>query len=241
LNEFKNFKDLPRQSQKPPVPVEPSPQVQSYKAQWRPPVVNSQHIEWKPVDRVAARVVAPAKWYEEPPVPPPKFNQRKIMPDPTEHLGSVPENRVRTKTKLTKEGHRETLIDLHSMEPIALDAHGKSVKKGIDASEEMLEKAREVTAAIEYLSTEIAGPWAEYQLFVKEALGTVRDQRIALGSETRLLMVALKEVRQFFLDQTYETEINRLHEFIDLCERLKALKESGFLDTVADTILKLQS
>jgi hypothetical protein len=163
------------------------------------------------------------------------------MPDTTEHLGSVPENRVRTKTKLTEDGYRETLIERQSLEPLALDAHQKSVKKGIDASEGMIEKAREVTAAIEYLSTEMAGPWAEYQLFIKEALGTVRDQRIALGSETRLLMVALKEVRQFFLDQTYETEINRLHEFIDLCERLKALKESGFLDTVADTILKLQS
>jgi hypothetical protein len=52
-------------------------------------------------------------------------------------------------------------------------------------------------------------------------------------------MGALKEVRQFFLEESYETEIQRLHEFIDLCERLQALKESGFLDIVADTMLKL--
>jgi hypothetical protein len=84
-------------------------------------------------------------------------------------------------------------------------------------------------------------PWQEYQGFIKSALGSVREQRIAIGSETRLLMGALKEVRQFFLEESYETEIRRLHEFIDLCERLQSLKESGFLDTVADTILKLNT
>jgi hypothetical protein len=83
------------------------------------------------------------------------------------------------------------------------------------------------------------GPWAEYQKFIKASLAEIREERIAFGSEIRLLMSGLKEVRQFFLEDSYETQINRLHEFVDLCERLKALKESGFLDAVSDTILKL--
>jgi hypothetical protein len=52
-------------------------------------------------------------------------------------------------------------------------------------------------------------------------------------------MASLKEVRQFFLEGDYEKEIERLHEFVDLCERLKALTQDGFLDAVADTLLKL--
>jgi hypothetical protein len=50
---------------------------------------------------------------------------------------------------------------------------------------------------------------------------------------------ALKDVRQFFLGPDYEREQKRLVEFVDLCERLKRLKDSGFLDTVADTMIRL--
>jgi hypothetical protein len=52
-------------------------------------------------------------------------------------------------------------------------------------------------------------------------------------------MAALKDVRQFFLNENHETEVARLKEFVELCERLQKLKASGFLDTVADTMLKL--
>lgn len=163
------------------------------------------------------------------------------MPEQQDKL-SQPRNEkgIRSKTVLTEDGHRETLYDLDSVKGAALDEHERTVKRGMKANDELLEKAREVTAAIDYLTTELRGPWAEFQDYIKLALSTVREQRIALGSETRLLMSSLKDVRQFFLEPTYETEINRLHEFVDVCERLKALKDSGFLDTIADTILKLE-
>jgi hypothetical protein len=242
LDEFKSFEQIPLQSKELTFPVEPSPQLPaSFKPTWRPPVVNSLHIKWKPVDKVAALVVAPAKWYEEPPVPPPKFEPIKSMPEKTDSIGPPAGGRMKTKTVLTDEGHRETLIDINSITAAAVDAHDASVKRGLKITEDLTEKARELTAVISYLATESRGPWAEYQSFIKEAIATVREERIALGSETRLLMGALKEVRTFFLEETYEAEIRRLHEFIDLCERLKALKEDGFLDMVADTILKLNS
>lgn len=50
----------------------------------------------------------------------------------------------------------------------------------------------------------------------------------------------MEDVRKFFLSKDHVTEIDRLREFITLCEQLKALKDSGFLDAVADTILKLE-
>jgi hypothetical protein len=238
LNEFKSFKEIPSQPEKPAVQVEPSPQVQSFKPTWRPPVVNSEHIKWKPVDKLAARVVAKARWHELPPPPAPKFNKEKTMSERAD-IQSPREGRIRTKTMVGEDGFRESLYDIDSCTGPAIDLHEDEVKKGIKRHDELLEKAREVTAALDYLVTESRGPWTEHMEFIKSAIATTREQRIALGSETRLLMSSLKEVRQFFLEKDYQEQINRLHDFIDLCERLKALKEDGFLDSIADTILKL--
>jgi hypothetical protein len=50
---------------------------------------------------------------------------------------------------------------------------------------------------------------------------------------------ALKEVRQFFIGSDYKAEMERLSEFVALCERMQKLKDTGFLDRVADTMLNL--
>jgi hypothetical protein len=217
-NDLKSFTQLPR-------PQEQSPKTFKY----HEPVIGSEQIKWKPIDVVAARVVAPAPWYCQQPTPEPVF-MKPEFPEPA---------KAKTKMMLTDDGYIEEHIDRAGVDAMAVDQHTRTVKDGIKASEQLVERSRELIATIDYLVQEIRGPWREYQEFVKSSLTEVREQRIALGSETRLLMGALKEVRQFFLDENYEKEINRLHEFIDLCERLKQLKESGFLDTVADTLLKL--
>ena len=58
-------------------------------------------------------------------------------------------------------------------------------------------------------------------------------------TEVAAMLKPLEDVRQFFLGKDHEAEVARLREFVDLCERLQKLKQSGFLDTVADTMLKL--
>lgn len=246
MNEFKSLKQIPVPVGQPAKPVTNRQKIKIYQERGTGRVVDDPRLEikWKPIDKVAARVVAPATGYNQPPVPPPKFEPKpKRMPVnqkvPEDHLGQGGTSRVKTKTQLTEDGYRETMMDMNSLAPAAIEEHERTVKKGIKASEELLEKSRDVIASIDYLASELRGPWAEFQKSIKEALTTVREQRLALGSETRMLMGSLKEVRQFFLEDSYETEIQRLHEFIDVCERLKALKESGFLDSIADTILKL--
>lgn len=74
----------------------------------------------------------------------------------------------------------------------------------------------------------------------KEQLKTIRDVRMNIIPEIAQLMNGLRDVRKFFLDKDYKEEMGRLKEFVELMERLQALKKSGFLDTVADTILKLE-
>ena len=240
-NELKSLKEIPVPVGQPAKPIDNRQRIKIYQEQGTGRVVDDPRlgINWKPIDKVAVRVVAPARWYDQPPQPPPKF-QTKHMTERSDALKNVGgPSRVRTKTMVNQEGFRETLYDPNSADAAMIDAHEIEIKKKIKTTEELTERARELTATIEYLVTEIKGPWEEFQEFIKSALGSVREQRIAMGSETRLLMGSLKEVRQFFLEETYEAEIQRLGEFLDLCERLKKLKDSGFLDIIADTMLAL--
>ncbi len=81
-----------------------------------------------------------------------------------------------------------------------------------------------------------------FEGFKKDTTSRIAEMRgikLALVGEVRQMLDGLKDVRSFFLDVRHDEEVKRLKEFIDLCERLKALKESGFLDTVADTMLRL--
>lgn len=73
------------------------------------------------------------------------------------------------------------------------------------------------------------------------ALHDVRNIRFAVVSEVAAMTKPLADVRQFFLGADYKEQITRLKEFVDLCERLQRLKASGFLDSVADTMLRLDS
>lgn len=79
--------------------------------------------------------------------------------------------------------------------------------------------------------------WIETEL--PAALVEIRNLRMATGSELSILLKLLGDLRTFFHGPTYEEEIARLREFTDLCERLKRLKDCGFLDDVADTMLRL--
>ena len=59
------------------------------------------------------------------------------------------------------------------------------------------------------------------------------------STEVAATMNDLEEIRKFTSDPDFCEQKKRLREFVDLCERLEKLKETGFLDAVTDTILKL--
>ena len=73
----------------------------------------------------------------------------------------------------------------------------------------------------------------------KKMVTLVRDLRMTVNREVSQALSSFKDIRAFFLGPDHETQTARLKEFVDLCERLQVLKDSGFLDSVADTILKL--
>lgn len=115
----------------------------------------------------------------------------------------------------------------------------KRTDKSIQQTQELLERASDARAAMDVLAETWKASWLEFQESCDTRLRDLRMYRMANESEVRQLMVSLREVRSFFMDKDYATEVARLREFVELCERLQKLKESGFLDKVADTMLRL--
>ena len=98
------------------------------------------------------------------------------------------------------------------------------------------EDARKIVAEL------VHGLGADMEKFKHDTrmyLEDIRQTRFAVVTETSQMTGQLKEVRQFFIGQDYKEQVTRLREFVELCERLQKLKECGFLDAVADTMLRL--
>ena len=67
----------------------------------------------------------------------------------------------------------------------------------------------------------------------------MRDSRMTVEREMKTTLESLKNVRDFFLEKSYETEMARIKEFISICKMIKSLKDNGTLDAVADLAIKL--
>jgi hypothetical protein len=67
----------------------------------------------------------------------------------------------------------------------------------------------------------------------------LRSSRMAVVAEVRDSLAAMKEIRTFFLESTYEVEVARLERLVALCKEVKALKDSGVFDAVLDSALRL--
>ena len=112
-------------------------------------------------------------------------------------------------------------------------------EQSLEKTEELFNRAIDARNAMDEMCDRWKASWVEFQETSDQRLKDLRMTRMAMESEIRQMMAGFREVRQFFLDKDYQEERVRLKEFVELCERLKALKESGFLDTVSDTMLNL--
>ena len=112
-------------------------------------------------------------------------------------------------------------------------------EESIKESEKLVDRAMDARSAMDSMCDSWKKSWIDFRNTTDERLKEVRMARMSMDSEIRQLMQSLREVRLFFLDKQYEEEKARLAEFVGVCERLQKLKDSGFLDSVADTLLKL--
>lgn len=68
----------------------------------------------------------------------------------------------------------------------------------------------------------------------------LRDKRRALTTEIKLSLSLFKDIRAFFMEKDHKEEIERTTQFLDVCERMKALIDNGTMDAITETILKLE-
>jgi hypothetical protein len=138
-----------------------------------------------------------------------------------------------------RDEHGNPLINLDEFAPTVA---GFAIRKASEIPKTMstlIEQTVEAKTALR-IAVEGIGEHAEQLKPVKkEFIDELRGLRMTATTEVAAMLKPLEDIRKFLLGSEHEKEIARLKEFIELCERLETLKKSGFLDTVADTLLKL--
>ena len=180
-----------------------------------------------PINFAAAMLVARANWIAHPPSVP-RFPEQEATP--------VPEKPAKLKHK--KEQRR-----LESVAPELAGTMMKMNERSLgDALKDCAEARAAFNAACEAVGQASFGLKQEMGRMKEtaaEVLTELRHKRMAMVGEVSQALQSLREVRQFFVGPDYERERERLAEFVDLCERLRVLRDCGFLDQVADTMLRL--
>ena len=103
----------------------------------------------------------------------------------------------------------------------------------------IVRSAQDARRIVDELVRGLGSDFDRFKVSAKQYLEEIRQIRYAVVTETSQMTKPLGDIRQFFLGSDYKEQITRLKEFVELCERLQKLKESGFLDNVADTMLRL--
>src|SRR5262249_4643558 len=116
-----------------------------------------------------------------------------------------------------------------------------ATEQSVRSSEDLIKRAMDARGAMDVLCDYWKKDWTDFFGECERRLADLRMLRMSMDTEIKVLMASCKDVRQFFLDKDYQTEITRLKEFVELTERLHALKKSGFLDVVAETMLNLST
>lgn len=213
-------------------------------------IVAGGDVRWKPVDKQAAMMLAKAPWWAHPPIvetpepkqPKPKkkkarTHMNELTSGPAMLPGQIPTNGTYTsdtgmKIKMV---NGEAFFSLDDIQRVLIEEIGKLPKETRPA----VKAAEDARAVMDSLLQGIGQEMEKFRSDTKHYLEDIRQTRFAVVRETAEMTGPLKEVRQFFLGGEYKEEIARLREFVDLCERLDKLKQSGFLDKVADTMLGL--
>ncbi len=114
-------------------------------------------------------------------------------------------------------------------------------RQAAEHQEELVRRVQDAKQALKLSMGTVNQEWIEVDERASKMLHDLRATRMAIDSELSKIMSQLADVRKFFLSSDHETEVARLKEFVELCERLQKLKDTGFLDRVTDTILKLEN
>jgi hypothetical protein len=205
-------------------------------------------VLWAPVDRAAAMLVAKAPWWAHPVTAArfpeiPKSKARESRKTKKTMAKSKPTSGGGADSFVTRDGIKVVMVNGEPMfdyENVSAAICAEVAKLPAE-TRPSVKSAQDARRIISELVDGLGADVARFREDSKRYLEDIRGTRFAIVSEAGQMTASLREVRQFFLGSDYKEEISRLHEFVGLCERLQKLKESGFLDCVADTMLRLSA
>ena len=122
----------------------------------------------------------------------------------------------------------------------AIGREGQALAKQVPTiMTELQEKTKEAGDVLDEAVRHCGSALEKLKPLKKDVIEELRGMRMTTTSEAAAMLKPLEEIRKFFLGDDHKQEVERLKEFVELCERLQKLKQSGFHDTDADTMLKL--
>lgn len=133
----------------------------------------------------------------------------------------------------------EPLFDLNQIEQLLREKAVSMVEDAADRIGLIKKTHREAIDILEGESEIVQRILRETRETKKELVEITRSMRMTVKGETSETLKRLEEVRQFFLGSDYAEQKNRINEFVELCDKLRDLKESGFLDAISETLIKL--
>lgn len=216
----------------------------------KPPerVVVSGRTRWEPVDRQAAMLLAKSpdicKWHGTP-----KHERKNAMTN-SERAVSIGATK-----KLDDPTHKTTYAKI-ACEVFDHGATHELVNKNtvaettaaalIAEAETKLEKLQklrdEANEAVQLLFESTSGMGAVVQKFSddsKQWVQDIRQTRFFICGELQQTKRDAEDLRRFFGSSEHDKQLEKMKEFVDVCEKLKQLKDSGFLDSVVETMIKL--
>jgi hypothetical protein len=97
----------------------------------------------------------------------------------------------------------------------------------------------ESKARLEALANEVRALSDVVNPALAEQANALRTARMSVISEVNQSLTAMRDVRKFFFESSYEEEIARLERFVRVCREIQELKKAGIFDAVCDAAIRL--
>lgn len=152
--------------------------------------------------------------------------------------------------KASRQCIRDSQVVFHGGEPLFKESvldeprtrkalAGERLEKFQMELEETVDQVKKAKEELRSSINEMASVFEILHPKMKSMIETMRSSRMTIVTETKESLKAMADVRQFFLESDYATEMQRLERFVAICKELKVLKDQGVLDDVADISVRM--
>lgn len=126
---------------------------------------------------------------------------------------------------------------------IILNVSDRFVSETDDGKRRIIEAEEKFKAAAKFLddaTAQIKDSWIEWLRESKTYMDEIRTWRMAMEKEKNLAMAATRDTIEFLGGKEVSEKLIVLRELVDVSERLKALKDSGHLDSMVECLIKIK-